>query len=202
MTGSDRERFVSVLEALCASFRVEPSEALLEGYWLGLSDLALADVQRAAVRAIRECQHMPRPVELRKLTGEMGAEGRAVRAWSALKGAIAAHGAYRSVDFDDPLVNATVRNLGGWPRLCATATEEFEKWTRKDFERIYSSLMQHGASEEQVMYLPGITETENGARGYEAEPPRRVLTGLPAHRDGLIQRLPGVARGALRAVSS
>lgn len=182
MINEDREQFSLLIEALASAFSIDASAGLVLGYWMGLKDMALADIEGAIDRALRECKFMPKPVELRALAGEMSNEQRAVLAWDAFKKAISQHGAYRSVDFDDPLINATARNLGGWTALCAKPNEEFDKWTRKDFERVYTSMCSSGTSPESCMPLAGLCDAENGARGYAVEPPRRVLTGLPEHR--------------------
>lgn len=190
MTDSEREQFASVILALAATFRVESSEALLEGYWMALEDLEIGAVRAAVRSAIRSCERMPTGSELRRLTGEMTSDMRAVHAWGAVQRAIASKGAYVSVDFDDPVVNATVRNLGGWQKLCATSTDE-AKWVRKDFERIYDALCSTGVTTEQAKYLTGIAERQNAAAGYEVQPPVRVMVGLPAHRQGVVRQLGG-----------
>jgi hypothetical protein len=62
---ADREKFTIGLRALAAAFRTEVTEALIEGYWLGLEDIELALVGAAMRRALRECRFMPTPAELR-----------------------------------------------------------------------------------------------------------------------------------------
>ena len=189
MQASDREHFVSALEALAATFRVDPTEALLEGYWMALDDMPIEGVMRAVRSAMRQCKHMPRGVELRELAGEINNATRAVHAWSAVQKAIGQHGAYRSVDFDDQVINATVRNLGGWIRLCELSSEEAEKWTRKDFDRIYTALCASGVTEDQAKHLVGAHEQTNAGTGFESRAPTLVRTGLPPHREGIVREL-------------
>lgn len=187
MKKSDLEEFAWLVEALAAAFGREADEALVTGYWLGLKDLELADVEAAITRAMRECEHMPRPVELRRGAGHIGVPERAVIAFGAVARAIRNHGHRASVSFDDPLVNAAVRNLGGWSRVCSLPSEEFEKWWRKDFERVYSALCQSGASEDACRHLPGADEAENAARFPERVPePVLIECSLPPHRKGLL----------------
>lgn len=69
MTDADNSVCVGLVQALAAVFRVDPTEALLTGYWLGLSDLPLPVVSAGVQRALRECQFMPSVAELRKLAG-------------------------------------------------------------------------------------------------------------------------------------
>lgn len=62
---ADRVRFGTVIQALAATFRVDVTEALLEGYRIGLDDLEQELFEQAARRALRECRFMPTPAELR-----------------------------------------------------------------------------------------------------------------------------------------
>jgi hypothetical protein len=199
MQAHDREKFAMLIDSLAANFGKPAETALLEGYWMALEDLPLEAVARAVRSAIRQCQHMPRGAELRQLAGEMSNTTRAVHAWSVLQKAIGQHGAYCSVDFDDPVLNATVRNLGGWQKLCATTTDEFEKWTRKDFERIYGSLCASGVTEEQSKYLTGIHEQNNTVSGHAVAGPTKIATGLPPHSEGIVRKLTAPERLALTA---
>lgn len=194
MEKHDAEKFGELITALAAAFGREADDAMQLGYWLGLKDLELADVEAAVVRAIGECEYMPKPVELRRGSGVIGTPERAVIAFGAVEKAIRAYGHRSSVDFEDPLINAAIRNLGGWGRVCSLDTEEFAKWWRKDFERVYSALCQAGATVEACAYLPGRDEADNHARFPDRVPePIRVAVSLPPHRRGLV-------RGSLRLV--
>lgn len=179
MLESERPEFAMQINALASSFRTEADEAMLEGYWIALSDLTLEAVRMAVARAIRECEHFPRGKELRELGGELGPQGRAVLAWMAASKAVKKIGAYQSVDFDDPVINATIRAMGGWERFIEVSPEDFDKWTRKDFEKIYLSLAQRPIGDEAGAPLIGIIDRTNGFGGYEIKEPLRITTGLP-----------------------
>ncbi len=183
MTENDRPRFLAMFNGLAATFSKEPSKPMLDGYWMGLADLPIEAVENACQRAIGTCKFMPVPVELRELAGVMAPADRAIKAWKAYSDAVAALGFYKSVDFDDPLINATVRNLGGWMELITRIDDEdhTDKWVRKEFERIYTSLMRSGISDEAARPLLGFHERSNVTHGYgdEVVPPVVVKTGLP-----------------------
>ncbi len=204
MEKHDAERFGELITALAAAFGREADQATQLGYWLGLKDLPLDAVEHAIMQAMRECEHMPRPVELRRGAGHIGTPERAVIAFGAVSKAIRAHGHRPSIDFDDKLINAAVRNLGGWGHVCALPSEEFEKWWRKDFERVYSALCQAGASADACRALPGLDESENSSAwsrrlsdGSTKEITTvRVAVELPEHRPGLIR-----GEASLRLVS-
>jgi hypothetical protein len=189
VTNEDREHFALLIDSLAASFGVEPTTALKLGYWMGLKDLAIADIETAIDRALRQNKFMPKPVELRELAGEMSPQQRAVLAWDAARRALHQNGTYVSVDFDDPLINAAIRSCGGWQQLGMQDGEEFEKWTSQKFQKNYVTYLLAGTSRESMQHLAGKHEIENGARGFELEPPRQVATGLPQHRADVLARL-------------
>lgn len=197
MTNDEKPKFVLAIEALAASFRAEVTEAMFEGYWLALDDLDLNAVGRAVKRAMRECKFMPSARELRELAGELRSEHRAVLAWDAFESAVIRHGGYASVDFDDPLINATIRHLGGWRRVCELSGKEFDTFLKKDFERVYAALCASGVASDRCTPLLGIHASENALNGFPAPKPAKVLTGLPSLPAGLI-RGPSPAVAALR----
>jgi len=171
MIDADKPEFSVAIGAMCAAFGTDASKALMLGYWMGLSDLELRDIQTAVARSMRESQHLPRPVELRKLAGESTAGDRAEIAWNELQRAIPL-GPYKLIDFADGVINATVRSLGGWPSYLARFdSAENEMWARKDFMATYVRLASVGLSEEAMAYLPGITDMMPGPMRIESSQP-------------------------------
>jgi len=185
MLKSEKVDFALVINSMAAMFRQEPTKALLHGYWLGLQDLDLKAVELAAVRAMRTKTFMPSVVELRELTGELTHGQRAMKAWAAFELAVVQHGGYASVTFDDSILTATIRNLGGWQRLCEMPTSEFQKWLRKDFERVYLGLLDTTLNAKDTTPLIGIHEQTNRFNSCReaVKPPLQITTGLPIQRD-------------------
>lgn len=182
MDESDKEQFAVTVNALAAQYRVEPNTPMLTGYWMGLSDLTLDAVNRAATEALRTSEFMPTVAKIRELAGILNPADRAVISWRALCKAMVKHGYYDSIEFDDPVLNATIRNLGGWIEWAERSEHEDEKWLRKDFERVYISLCRSGVSPVEGGPLVGWHDRGNALTGYtEAiKEPIRFLTGLPA----------------------
>lgn len=179
--GNDAVQFRNLMVGLAATFDREADHGFMLGYEIALDDLPIADITRGVARAIRECRFMPTGAELRQLAGVVSVESRAALAWDCLKRSVALHGEYASVDFDDPAINATVRNMGGWGRICMTPIgDEFDKWLRQQFERVYCMFCRDGFSAEMAQPLIGICDRYNSAAGYlsHVEQPRRITTGL------------------------
>ena len=134
---ANRKAFTAMMAMLGETFRRDLTEPMMDGYWMALEDLTEDEFRAAATRAVRECKFMPAPSELRAFVRQpRNVESEALEAWEAVRGAIDKHDYTDSVDFG-PLVNAVVRNLGGWYRLCDLKLEQLDVWTRKEFERVY-----------------------------------------------------------------
>lgn len=173
------DQFEQLILALAASFGREADEALITGYWLGLQSLGIERIRHAVSRAIAECEFMPKPVELRRLAGDLSPKVRAVKSWDCFEQAMRSIGAYSSVDFEDPILNATVRNLGGWPYLCQRETEELNRFIRPRFEAVYAALFESGVGVDAAGYLIGLSEQQNSAQGFEVEAPVEVAAIAP-----------------------
>jgi hypothetical protein len=186
----DRARFATLMKALCAAKRIEATEALLMGYWIGCQGLTDEAFAQAIGRSLRETDKMPSPHELRRLGGEEQAETRAIHAWATVLRSISTVGAYQSVDFG-PLVNAVVRAMGGWVELCGRNGENLREWGRKDFEATYRRLAGSALIGEMGAHLGGICERTNKALGQapeiirllDAESPGKLLTATRTEED-------------------
>lgn len=158
MQASDVKAFRAAITALAVTFGKEATEELFDAYMFGLSDIGIEAIKSAAVAAIKQCEFMPKPVELRRLAGEQTHEQRAIAAWGDVLRAVP-RGAYKHIDFGDPLINATVRNLGGWPTFVGRFTdEESEKWVRLEFLKAYQAFASSGVDGEACEPLPGLSQ--------------------------------------------
>jgi hypothetical protein len=181
MNQHDAKRFARAISAMAATFRQEATEALFEGYRLGLEGIPIDAIERAIKRAIQGSKFMPSAAELRELAGDMLPADRAVKAFSAVETAYHRHVEGPSLDFDDRIVNATIRNMGGWEAFTERWEQEGRTWTRKEFERIYVSLCRSGVTRRDCGYLIGFHERSNRFHGYRnvIKPPLVIECGLP-----------------------
>lgn len=176
---NDEPKVLDALTALAAVYGKPMSEAWYGGYCIGLRGLTPDQVERAVALAMERNKFMPTPAELRELAGEMKSGDRAIHAWIAFERAVASVGAYRSVDFDDPTLNATIRSLGGWVACCDMPATEFDTFLRQRFLKSYESLYATGVGTEEGSALMGIAERSNRTLGHATKEPDRITTGLP-----------------------
>ncbi len=161
METEHKQEFATAIGAMAETFGVEATKPLIYGYWLGLCDLDLIDVQKAVQRAIQQCKAIPKPAELRLMTGKVyDSETTALMAWEDALKALR-WGKYKHVDFGDKLVNAVIRNMGGWPGFCSRFIDATsEKWIRQEFITAYKRFASSSVRSEQIAPLPGLSEVE------------------------------------------
>lgn len=135
------------------------SGALLDGYWMVLSDMSDAEFT-ASIKSIlsgRKFPSFPKPAEILDYA-KPDIESIATLAWSDVERAIYKAGKYTSVNFLDPVVNSVIDALGGWVWLCSQEVSEM-KWVRKEFPKLYAI---HCKLETHPTHLVGLSERENG----------------------------------------
>lgn len=161
---ANKQKIAATVGMLCEAFNRKPSAATFMAYEIGLDGITDEQLDRAVHSVLSGGdEFMPTPGQLRALsvTGGLGVDAYADRAWALLCRAIDKFGSARSVNFRDALINATVRFMGGWEFICQRPVEEFEKWTKKDFREAYTRFMQHGCPAELTSYLIGNNEKAN-----------------------------------------
>lgn len=161
---TDQQRLVVCVTILCESFRQKVSQVTLQAFEWGLEGIGIDAVEAATKRALRECKWMPNPSELRELAGERKPADAAEVAWLDFLRS-ASLGPYRHVNFSDGVINATVRNLGGWPTIISRLSDsESEMWLRKEFVKVYTAFAARGVDGEACNPLPGLSECSVSGR--------------------------------------
>lgn len=152
MNDTDRRRFAASLAALAETLGGAVGEITAEGYWRGLEDLSIEEVEAACLAAMKTCRFMPKPVELRELAGA-GDGGLGVIAWTTFIEAArrTAWGDRAGLDFEDKAINAAVRAIGGIEMIRRSDESALHTFTRKAFIEAYNayrarpaSLAEHG----------------------------------------------------------
>lgn len=138
-----------------------------------LSDLSVSEVQAAIRKCNREFNGVPTPAVLRSFAPGVVAlsdDQRAAVAWRKVRETIGKYGAYYAIDFDDKIIHAAIRDIGGWVNLCNTPHDEM--WSKQNaFLRAYKSVANTGVGDSRP--LRGVLESK--------QEPVMVLVGLPLH---------------------
>lgn len=139
-----------------------------------LRNFELPDVTRALSAHARDPDtgmYPPKPADVIKhLRGTKGS--RAMIAWSKVLKGIKSVGAWESIAFDDPIIHACIRDMGGWVSLCEVQEDELP-FRERAFSQRYESYAMHGC-EESPRYLPGRAETYNASHGHHCSPPALI----------------------------
>lgn len=178
METSDQEKFANSLGVLCEIFDKQISPIVIRAYFQALKPYPVEEVESVISQAIVSCKFFPRPVELIQLIAgnpEDLADRAEVEASKVLR-AVKYEGAYKSIQFGDPVTAAVIQQgFGGWIRLCEDLKASEEKWFRKDFCQIYGAYARQGVTYNG--HLAGLIEADNTTRGFTDSIPEPVLIG-------------------------
>ena len=212
MKSTDFDRFDALIQGVadCYGQTVTAQGIALRFKMLEQFDFQVVEQAALSIMAIRKYTSMPTPADfLEHMNGGSLEDKAEVEAGKVLT-AIARHGGYASVVFDDPVTQAViVQAYGGWPKLCEECgAEEPEKWFRKDFAKTWAAYSRQGI--QLHGYLPGRTEIANGASGWREHIPAPALVGDPDKARAVLEAGENILqlteasalRGQLRSVSS
>ena len=166
MITDDADRKKMFKDGLCGlgeTFSKSTSNTMLKMYYIALEDLSNEQVSRAITRASKECKAFPTPAHLIELSGYPTLARRALIAWEAAMDGVVDHGYMRHVDFaDDKIINAVIRQLGGWPHFNSLFTSaRDEDFLRMKFIKTYEQFSGFlDPNSPQCSYLPGKSQVE------------------------------------------
>lgn len=175
MDKTDKTRFAELMTGLAQTFQTPISATDLDNYWQLLKGFSLPAVEQAIVGYCRSSEghrFLPKPGELvARLAG--GSAGQALLAWSKVLRTIRGVGIYRSVVFDDPLIQAVIWDMGGWQTLCAM-TQSDEPFRAREFEKRYTGYLLRPPTAYPRQLL-GLSDSLNGMNGYRPLRPPTLI---------------------------
>lgn len=160
MVESDKKTFALLIGVMHETFGKAASRPAIEGYWLSLADIEWSSCQRAIHTAMMTCDFLPTPSKIRQIVVGGTDEDIASQAWLDVVKAMPI-GCYKAVSFRDPVINATLRALGGWPSLfdkCSNSQDE--SFYRHAFVKTYCALSHGRLDGEATAPLAGLAEVE------------------------------------------
>ena len=172
MNANEQAAFSKLLAAYANTLRHDISADAIEIWWRKMERFDLKSIAKAFSKHTDQSKFFPTPSEILALL-EPHRERSPLLAWAEVERAMVEHGPYATVQFSDPVTNAVIRDLGGWPWLCQQNLDE--PWTQKEFERRYGEYQQHGVNYSTP--LQGLVEQHNRPNGYHDHIPKPVLIG-------------------------
>lgn len=175
-----KQRLAVSVGALGEAFRQKITKETILAYEFGLDDLEAEQIELAVRHGIKSCKFMPTPAELRELAnvGELSPAVRAERAWLVYCKAVVEVGPYKTVNFDDPVLNATVRAICRWSECDERPRDSY---MHREFCQVYSALCRSGVSDAEAAPLPGIHAANNaGSQGCGLTLTERQAIGIAA----------------------
>ncbi len=175
MQQDDFDNFRSMLEVVAEYCGKALSPGVVALYWQGLADLDILSVRKALNAHVQNPdtgQYMPKIADIRRMIGGTTRDA-ALMAWNKAQEAASRAGSYRSVCFDDPIINRVLLDMGGWSDHCARETEELP-FVERNFCDRYRAYRTNGSDIGHPSYLIGLSEAQNARSGFRSEPPMLV----------------------------
>ena len=162
--------------------RVTCDNATIKGWMAVFSDMAPEMVRAGFEVAMRhDFDSMPSAAAVRIICID-GCVNLPAKQWSLVVSAVQRWGPYKSVNFQDCAVNAVIRDIGGWNRLCTRLGAEVEQFVKRDFEAAYDRFRASPA-EYDCSPLMGIHQSDKPkAISMYAPPHRNLAVALVAQR--------------------
>jgi len=177
MQESDKKKFLEVLTAMSELYDSPLSSISIDIYWKAVSKYPLNKFLAAAKQHTETSKWMPKPSDF--IDGMQGNElsvgERSNLAWLGVASAARSIGGNRGVCFDDPLIHAVIRSLGGWVSLCRGKQEYFNSTVRNAFIKTYEH-MAACADKGNILGTIASLAPLGGALGDDT---MYVSTGLP-----------------------
>lgn len=191
MQPTDRGAFKALLTDAMAFWRTDLSTFALGVWWEACKTFELEQVSKAITAHAMDPEQgrfKPMPADIvKQLQGTR--TDRSLIAWGKVMEAMQSVGSWGSVTFDDPAIHAAIEDMGGWPMLCRSKTDELAFVQRRfcDTHKAYSVR----PNIPHVPVLRGGHDQQNAANGYALQQP--VLIGDP-ERAQAIAHSAGVPR--------
>lgn len=185
MSPSDSEEFQALLTDALAFWKQDATEFTLSVWWEACKGYTLEQVRKALTAHAMHPERggfAPRPSDfVRELSGTF--TDRALIAWARVSRAMSEVGSYATVDFGDPIIHATVRELGGWTAICRVPNDE-QQFLQKRFCDFFRTYTTRGVTEAPLA-LQGDHDTSNAAKALESpDAVRRLGQAAPVRRIG------------------
>ena len=151
---SESQAFSNMITDALAYWKQDASKFTINVWWQGCKPFTLEQVSKALTAHATDPdkgQFPPKVADIvRHLAGTK--TDRSLLAWGKVYDAMASVGAYQDVDFGDGAIHATIIDMGGWPKMCRTESDELS-YLQHRFCESYRAYQTAGTTE--IPYLIG-----------------------------------------------
>ena len=179
MTPSDMPKFAQLMYGLSEYYGKKLSDQVIDLYWRSLLVHDYADVNAAATRHMADPdngQFMPKVADFKRHIGG-SKQTQAMIAWTKVDKAVRQVGPWKSVCFDDPIINRVLLDMGGWISMCDTPSEKDLEFKMHEFGKRYQGYVLQGGASEYPKQLNGHVSATNAKNGHGE--PEAILLGNP-----------------------
>lgn len=195
MTNDDKKHFATLMLGVSEYYGTKMSDAVISIYWDALKDFDIQAIDKALSAHLKSDtgQFMPKVADVVKLIDGSSSD-MAVVAWTEVQKAIGRVGAYASVVFDDPIIQAVIRDMGSWSGMCHKSVDEMP-FVAKEFQQRYRHYRTTGKETHHPKVLIGLAEAENQLQGFKSEPPVPIGDKDKARQVYLTGKTPQITDG-------
>lgn len=180
MKANDHEPFVRAWTQAWELYGKPISPGAIQLAYDALQRFDLQAITRALTAHVNDPdsgQYPPKPADVVRLI-EGRKEDRAQQAWTKVEGAMRRVGQYATVVFDDALIHAVIRDMGGWIDLCSVEEDELP-FRAREFEKRYQGYLIRGSAGDYPKMITGRLDQTNQASGFGDKREKPILLGDP-----------------------
>lgn len=176
---SEKSRFAEAMAGMAAIYNKEVTPVLVSIYWDSLKKYDFGAVGAAFKKHYQgeNAAFWPKPGDLITLI-EGNSEDRAIEAWHLVDKHVRITGHMESVVFPDPVIMATIEQMGGWVDFCMSPNEEDHKFKGERFKKAYRANLKKD-NLDFPRKLIGMSEADSNFRGIKSTA-KVALLGPPS----------------------
>jgi hypothetical protein len=173
MNVAEKTDFYLLVSDALGYWKQDVSEFALSVWWNGCKGFEFDEVSRALSEHATDPdkgQFAPKVADIVRILGGTRTD-RSLVEWGRVHEAMSRVGAYSDVDFGDHATHAAIRDMGGWPKVCRTNTDQLS-YLQHRFCELYKA---YDGREVDQIQLMGDRSPDEMYRKRGLQPPKPIL---------------------------